>query len=738
MKPYLITDEGEYLRHDLNQKKLNIDYKKELLKSKSKIDLNKTQINPKKYFYHKINYQNMNTKLKYNNESDKSFLTQDNIKYNYKEYKQLYIQNNNKSFIGSNNYMMNIFSPKNLKLHKQSLIGKINNNKTERAYKINNKINIKKEKYNSLRDITEENNNIYFSGNNEQNISKSNKNKKNINEMMLHIKLSNNKKIKYIPVEKNNIQNCGNNATTTNNTYNNNIYYINPIEYTNNKIKKKIILYNRNTIHKSVDLIIRKKKINKIKKEKYIKSIVLIQSVFRTYLVKIKVFNIFNLYLCCKKGIEILQKLFLLKKVKIFFKKFKSIFNYRILKNIINSPIFYQKRNSYINLYHKELGDSFDIKGDKNNQKKMEIKINELLKENKELKNKLIENKNIQEKIKVLTEENKKIQSINNIILKDNKQLAKRLKDFQAFRLNKLVIQKDIEKMQIHENNNEELNNKNKIIKLILKKIIEKNNNKNKKILQSYWYKYKDIINNIKNKEKINNLLKNIYFQNVLNIIEHRIKLIKEKSFYDLYYKSILKNKNNIIKKDKLEIILLKKDNKRKNILYHSLLNIIKTKKDINKLRQIKLRTIINKYINNIRIIYRIYLERWNLKSKIIGIRTAARDKKKKRKEKKKINKLLYNKHYLIVDNYKQRDHSNNLRLTKTIQGFNYIVQDKDIINDPNLEEGQLMIGNLSNNNIRYIYKKTKSVNKKRNDNNMNENKEEINSEEDSGDSFGL
>ena len=232
--------------------------------------------------------------------------------------------------------------------------------------------------------------------------------------------------------------------------------------------------------------------------------------------------------------------------------------------------------------------------------------------------------------------------------------------------------------------------------------------------------------------------MKNIYFQNVLNIIEHRIKLIKEKSFYDLYYKSILKNKNNIIKKDKLEIILLKKDNKRKNILYHSLLNIIKTKKDINKLRQIKLRTIINKYINNIRIIYRIYLERWNLKSKIIGIRTAARDKKKKRKEKKKINKLLYNKHYLIVDNYKQRDHSNNLRLTKTIQGFNYIVQDKDIINDPNLEEGQLMIGNLSNNNIRYIYKKTKSVNKKRNDNNMNENKEEINSEEDSGDSFGL
>ena len=102
-----------------------------------------------------------------------------------------------------------------------------------------------------------------------------------------------------------------------------------------------------------------------------------------------------------------------------------------------------------------------------------------------------------------------------------------------------------------------------------------------------------------------------------------------------------------------------------------------------------------------------------------------------------------------MVDNFKHRDYSNKV-LSKSIQRFNYIVSDSDIIKDPNMEEGKLIIGNLSTNNIKYIYKKNNSTNKTRrhseniniekNEDNINNenNNEEINSDEDSGDSFGL
>jgi hypothetical protein len=349
------------------------------------------------------------------------------------------------------------------------------------------------------------------------------------------------------------------------------------------------------------------------------------------------------------------------------------------------------------------------------------------------------------------------MQSINNIILKDNRQLAKRLKDFQEYRKNKLVIQKDIEKMQIHENN-EDLFNKKKLAKIILNKLITKKNYENKNVLKINWDKYKDIIKNMKNKEILNKELKKIYLKNVLNIIEREIKSVKEISFTQLYYKSkIMQNNKNLIK-EKLKNIIITKEKKRINILYHSLFNIMKAntiknnntnETDIPKLREIKLKKILNKYLFDVRLIYRIFMEKWNLKSKLIGIRTAARDKKRKRKQKKKINKLLYNKHYLVVDNFKHRDYSNKI-LSKSIQRFNYIVSDNDIIKDPNMEEGKLIIGNLSTNNIKYIYKKNNSTNKARrhseniniekNEDNINNenNNEEINSDEDSGDSFGF
>ena len=787
MNSYLITDENRIIRHTLNLRNTNIEYRKGLLKSKSKIDLNKSQKNQKKNTYKKAMYLNQDliNKMRYNKLSNKNYLTQDeifptkNTNYNYRNYKQLFTQHN-KLLIDNNSHIMNLTSPKNLKLYQQNLLEKVNksNNNiyTGRTFKTNlsiTNINKKREEYKPQRNYNQlqDNIKIYFEGNKRKIASKSNKNKNNINEIMNQINFSNNKNIKYFPFRKN-IQNCGNNNTTTNNTFNNNIYYINPIEYTNNKLKKKIELKNANSIYKSVDMIIPKKKkniidyykINNIRKsqrDKYTKAAVLIQSVIRRYLVKIKVFNNLSLYINSKRLIDILQKIIVYKRAKMFLKKLKAFFPYKTLNNRIFSP-FYQKRNSYLNLYHKELGDSFNIKGDRNSRKKLEIKVNDLLKENQELKNKISDNKIIKEKIQGLLEENKKIQSINNIILKDNKQLAKRLKDFQLYRKNKLVIQKDIEKMQIHESNDDLISiNRNKYAKIILRKILDKKI-KEKNIMKIFFEKYKNIINNLKEKEKMNNKLRNIHLKNVLNIIENHFKLLKEKHFYYLYYKSSLIQNKNIIKKNRLKIILLIKEKKRINILYHPLIKILKQNMNNNnnnkiqeidtlKLRQEKLKSIIYKYISNLRLIYKVYFEKWNLKSKLIGIKAAARDKKRKRKQKKKINKLLYNKHYLVVDNYKHRDYSNKVypRLSKSIQGFNYIVSDQDIIKDPNMEEGKLIIGNLSTNNIKYIYKKTKSVNKlrvhsekignKEDDVNIKDEKnKEINSDEDSGDSFGL
>ena len=57
--------------------------------------------------------------------------------------------------------------------------------------------------------------------------------------------------------------------------------------------------------------------------------------------------------------------------------------------------------------------------------------------------------------------------------------------------------------------------------------------------------------------------------------------------------------------------------------------------------------------------IYKVILEKWNLKSKIIGMKTAARDKKKKRKQKKKIFKLLNHKYSELYEKNKSSSNLN-------------------------------------------------------------------------------
>ena len=179
-------------------------------------------------------------------------------------------------------------------------------------------------------------------------------------------------------------------------------------------------------------------------------------------------------------------------------------------------------------------------------------------------------------------------------------------------------------------------------------------------------------------------------------------------------------------------------------------------------------KTILNKIIKrcdkNINLIYKIFMEKWNLKSKILGMRAAAKEKKKKRKLKKKNNRLLYEKRFGIAD---KKNNQNNLglQLSKSIHEFSYIVSNgavnKESSSNYNIDFNQKNIKtstssdkikkhNKLNKNKNMAIKKINSVNemvKKKKDKNEkpkenNKENENINvneeSEEDSGDTFGL
>ena len=248
------------------------------------------------------------------------------------------------------------------------------------------------------------NNNKQIEMNNQNILSKS------INQ---NIQFLNEKNMNFIKKKKNK-KNVNNN--TTNNTYNNNIYYINnPINVNNNKkIKEKNNILNNNfnnynnlkckkfnskgnLIYKSVDFSNNKKENNinyfiinkkyRSKKDIILKAIILIQRVFRGYLLKIRLYNNVNLYICCKRGVYILDHLFLCTKKKLFYKFKKIIYSNKIRKSI-SSPFsikeksksnsclkFYNinnkkkvgrssennSKNKSINIFRQELRDSFNI-----------------------------------------------------------------------------------------------------------------------------------------------------------------------------------------------------------------------------------------------------------------------------------------------------------------------------------------------------------------------------------------
>ena len=672
----------------------------------------------------------------------------------------------------------------------------------------------------------------------------------NAQEISHEIQFSNDNNLKMRPIKKN-ITNCGNNTTTTNNTFNNNIYYINPINLKNKKnIKEKnnIITNNsnnklkkynynnpnnrKNFIYKSVDITHQKKKINKEKERErdylykfniinnnyieksqrdlFLKSIVLIQSMFRGYLVKIKLYNNVNLYVCIKQAIDLLEELFLKKKIglwKDFVQNMTFVLEapsspasirskYKIKNNKKKESLLLLKQ---YNQYHKESGDSFNIitqNTNKENNEKLKSKLDIVMKENNDLKNQLLNNKNLETKLKILVDENKKNQNINAIIMKDNQQLAKKLKDIKDYRNNTLLIENqysyDLNKMiiiqELNDNNEKQIN---KLKKVLLFKILYKKINNENNLIKEKLNIYRKNVHILNDKEKEKKATIEFVLKIIAKIIEKQIYLLKSKCFLCLcnyYYSKLLlekeeqkiKEEKNKSKLQKFFFILEKKNNCMlnkmrlklwKNLQYKQ--SELKEEEKIKK-REEFLSKIFIKYEKNIRVIYKVFLERWNLRAKIIGIRTAARDKKKKRKQKKKNNRILFNQQYAInKKNY-------GTQMCKSIHEFSYIVTNGSTVKEssPNGPEKLMLSGNKSTKNVnvkkninenspnnininlgeKEITKnKNKSVNKRKvykdkkenldkniNDKeniNLEKDKDNINNEEsdeDSGESFGL
>ena len=601
------------------------------------------------------------------------------------------------------------------------------------------------------------------------------------------------------------LRNYGNNTTTTNNTYNNNIYYINqnPINVKNNKNQKKSNT-KQNSVYKNVDLTINKRRgnkdrdyfnINNIEKSeriKYINSAILIQSIFRAFKVKLKVYNIVNLYVDIKRGVDILQQLISYKYKKLFFKrcplyitkKYDALLNLNLLTKYLRNNYRNNSTDKKYLSFHKELGDSFNIINKReNSEKKLKSKLNDVIKENTELKNQLVDNKNIEEKMKNLIDENKKNQNINAIIMKDNQQLAKKLKDFQDYRNTNLIVQNqsslDLTQKELIEIDELIKNNeiyRNKLKGIYLSKILDKKISRNKYIMKNIFDKFKNIVDKIKNKENENNLKKYIYLKNLMFIINNNIKLMKLNIFKTIYYYSIIANKEKeskkIFQKESLKNLFIKKDQIQKNILLKSFIKIyynnrVLSKKDDEESSKEDrgskiLLKFFNKYDNNRRYILKSFVEKWMLKSKILGIRATARDKKKKRKQKKKNNKLISQQHFGLVEKNKDKSDNMNNKFCRSIQNFSYIVSNGTVIKESssnnqseiNFKNNKCSISSDKINKIKKFdknigLKKINSVNEINIQNNIKKeskdfnNKEKANSneeesDEDSGDSLGL
>ena len=475
------------------------------------------------------------------------------------------------------------------------------------------------------------------------------------------------------------------------------------------------------------------------------------------------------------------------------YKNFK-IFETRFSPSNINNRIKTHKHYHEI-LLHKEIGERFNIVNQNNNEKDIEkrykdkldginIKLNKLMKENNILKD--INQKNIikESKYREMSQDNKKKDDIINIITNDNKTLAKKLKIIQD-KFNELQIQNqdyinynsDSEQLLKEQNIDlfEEYRN------IFLELIIHKNNEKyylsvlrkyfNKFRLNALEFKSMDKTNEILKKQKLKNIFynsqnkKNLYFHKkfvqfnynsilnkkelenrnnklkyiLINIIKNKEKAIKSylrENFYKFYYKGIIYD----IKKEKHKrIIVVKKENYKK---IKDFLIALQKRRD-----------------RNIKNIKREYFIKWHLYTKILALKTIINDKRRKKRQKKKMkkrndneatNKYLTNNKILHFGKSNiyilNKDKEKELLISLDKSNQNYLLMDEN--NNINNKYNNVIQATEKLGEIFYkaaqkheLLDKNNSVKEKaKHYNNDKDNifENNVEEEEDSGDSFGL
>jgi len=354
-------------------------------------------------------------------------------------------------------------------------------------------------------------------------------------------------------------------------------------------------------------------------KELFEQSALIIQSVFRGYLVKSKFESLLYNFKGYNRALEILEELF-----NLYFKKdlnddkqnfmdnLKEIKNRKVIENnysnfninksynaikMFNSPLSpsaesegKSKSNKFMDMFlHKEIGERFNIiKHNENKEKEMEKKHKEELDEVNDRMNKIIEENNMlkdlneknkykEKKYQELSNENKKKENIINIITNDNQNLARRLK----------IIKDKYNNLEIHKQTNININ-----YNLDDKKIDQYNNSKELFIayrnfyllyliykknynildtLRRYFSRYRNIINNIIDSNKYNSMLIKEKLNNLMIILKNRENNNIYHSFYKLYYYGIMNYKDTEYKDDKkkgkLINIIINKENKHKSLI---------------------------------------------------------------------------------------------------------------------------------------------------------------------------
>ena len=324
------------------------------------------------YPYNKMEYYDTSQKeRRYNNETNDSYVTVEhedgNIQYMPKKYVEIkrasnmYKNDKNIEYYddedSENNYNdtdNGYYENENEDDYEQEILGHPNTAKNRQYQNINN--------YYLTQNNNTSANNRRIKNNNNQNI---------ISKVVSHqVNFTKEGKRKSRPAGGS-MHNAEKNSTTTNNTYNNNIYYINPIQMKNKskakkeenkprRIKNSNNNNNKNSVHKNIDIIITKRKSNKERdffkmnnivdkdeKERYIQSAILIQSYLRAFLVKIKLYNNVQLYVCLKGAIMILEKLFSTRK-KLFFHLFKDFISHKFYDDIMGSKVAMNALKEYL------------------------------------------------------------------------------------------------------------------------------------------------------------------------------------------------------------------------------------------------------------------------------------------------------------------------------------------------------------------------------------------------------